>query len=200
MANKIKKVSVNSLEKAVSEHATNDLVEKEWGGISFVVKPLLSFKEMLTFVDGVVKSCFTPTDGTYIPEIKDFAIRCSIIEIYANLSMPSNVEKRYSIACGCDDLIDTIMSCVNKRQFHAMIEAIDEKIEHTAEANISDITSRINDVYTSFAAIENQFADIFGNVNKDDIGKMVSSLTNGGFSENAIVKAIYEEKAKGGDS
>lgn len=199
MANKVKRISINALEKIVDEQYKPEPIAYEWNGISVTIHPVLSFEEMLTFVDGVVKSCFTSTDGKYMPEIKDFAIRCSILEIYANFSLPSNVEKRYALTNACDDLIDTIVQNINLRQYSSMLDAIDKKIEYIAEANIDALTARMNELYNSFETVEKQLGGLLGGVNQEDVKKMIDAVSDSKLDETKIVRAIYDEKAKGAE-
>ena len=143
MADKIKKISINAFEEAVnSQYNPTEVVE--WRGLKIVVKHALSLKENLTFVDSVVKSCFGKEDGAYMPEVKDFAVRSCIIEHYTNITLPSNLDKRYELLYG-SDLLEAIMPNINQLQFNALMRAIESKTEYLAKSNIEASTRAINE-------------------------------------------------------
>ena len=126
MAIKVKKVSINALEKCVQEMNVENITEHEWNGITFSLKHRLGLMEMMTFVDGVVKSCFAGDGAQYTPEVLDFAIRCSLLEIYANFTLPAKVEHRYDIVYGCGDLFAIILENIDRVQYDDILRSIDE--------------------------------------------------------------------------
>ena len=196
MAEKIKKISVNALEKAIKENISNDPITYDWNGLHITIRPRLSLKEMMTCADGAVKSCFASDDGQYLPEIKSFAIDSGILEAYTNLSLPANIESRYEFICGCEELINFIKVKVNQHQLQEMLDAIDEKIKYIASANIDDVTARMNEIYGSLEDIEHQFEGLFGNVNPESLNKMITALSDGKLDEEKLVKVIMSEKEK----
>lgn len=193
MANKIKKISINALEKCVKEAVGEPIVTKEWRGININIKTRLGLMEMMTFVDGVVKTCFTDNDTRYTPEVRDFAIRCSVLEMYANFTLPNNVEKRYELAYGCD-AYKTIMESIDMSQFDAMLRAIDDKVEHLAEANIEAVTRQVNELYASLSALEERLSTVFQGIDKETITQLVGAMTDGKFDEERLVHAYLETK------
>lgn len=193
MENKIKKISINALEKCVKEAAGEPIVTKEWRGINVNIKVRLGLKEMMTFVDGVVKTCFTEDDNQYTPEVLDFAIRSSVLEMYANFTLPSNIEKQYELVYGCD-VYSTILEAIDRSQFDAMLRAIDEKISHIAASNIEAVTRQVNDVYASLNALEERLSAVFQGIDKDAITGLVGAMADGKFDEEKLVQAYLETK------
>ena len=193
MANKIKKISINALEKCVKEAAGEPIVTKEWRGINVNIKVRLGLKEMMTFVDGVVKTCFTEDDNQYTPEVLDFAIRSSVLEMYANFTLPTNIEKQYELVYGCD-MYETILETIDRSQFDAMLRAIDEKIAHIAASNIEAVTRQVNDVYASLNALEERLSAVFQGIDNDAITGLVGAMADGKFDEEKLVQAYLETK------
>lgn len=194
MSNKIKKISINALEKSIGD--INQYVTTEWHGLEIIIKKRLTLKEMMLFVDSVVKVCFTSDDNTYMPEIKDFAIRSNILEMYSNLTLPLDIAKKYNIIYDCD-LVEIILENINRVQFGKMIEAIDEKIEHLANSNIKAITTQMNELYSSLAGMENKMKEIFGVLDKKDIDALLSAITNNKLDESKLMAAYIQQKNKG---
>lgn len=193
MTTKTKRVSINTLERCVKEAVGSPIVTKEWRGINVNIKVRLGLQEMMTFVDGVVKTCFTEGGKRYTPEVLDFAIRSSVLEMYANFALPSNIEKQYELVYGCD-VYSIILQTIDRSQFDAMLHAIDEKIEHIALANIEAVTLQVNEIYASLSALETRLSSIFQNIDKKDIERLLGAMADGKFDEEQLVHAYFEAK------
>lgn len=192
MADKIKKISINAFEEAVEkEYVPTSNVE--WRGLTIVVMRRLSLNAMMTFVDSVVKSCFEQDSGTYIPEVKDFAMRSCIIEHYTNISLPSNIERRYELLYR-SDIFDAIMEHIDQLQFNAMIRAIEDKLSHLAQSNIDAVTKQMNELYASVEKMVERLGSEFDGIDGEQISKIVNAIADGQIDERKIVKAIISER------
>lgn len=120
----VKKISVEQLR----EHSTPcDCKTVLWHGISFTLKPLLSFGEVTKFVDSVLNACSGKHDGEhdglFIPEMKDFAIRANTVLRYACVDLPSDFGEQYELLY-TTDIYDCILSAINRPQFDSILDAI----------------------------------------------------------------------------
>lgn len=195
MADKIKKISINAFENAVnSQYNPTEVIE--WRELKIVVKRSLTLKDTLTFVDSVVKSCFSQEDGAYMPEIKDFAIRSCIVEHYTNITLPSNLDKRYDLLYS-SDLLDAIMQNVDQLQFNAMMRAIESKTEYLAKSNIESSTRAINELYASLDSLREKFEATFANISGEELNKVITAIGANGLDEEKIVKAVLKAKKSG---
>lgn len=194
MANKIKKISINAFEKAV-EADYESTVNVEWRGLAIVVNHSITLNDMLTFVDSVVKSCFEKETGTYMPEVKDFAIRSCIIEHYTNITLPTNVEKRYDLLYH-SDLLDAIMPNIEQLQFNSLIRAIEDKTAHLAQANIEAMSKQMNELYASMDNMRKQLESTFTGVDGNELNRVIAALSSGKLDEEKIVNAIMSAKKK----
>ena len=192
MVTKVKRISINALEKAISEHIGDSAVTKEWNGLQIVIKHRLCLKEMLAFVDGIVESCFDE-NGKYLPEIYDFATRCSVLESYANLSLPKNVEDKYQLVYAFNGY-EMIMSEIDRTQFDAMLIAIKEKINHIASAKIESITTQVNDLYASVSSLEERVGDLFSGIDKDTMKNLVLAMSDSKLDEEKLMRAYMKAK------
>lgn len=195
---KAKKISIASFDKIMKETYT-PVQTIEWNGKEITIKHTLPFKEMLVFVDSVTKSCFVSDTGTYLPEVKVFAIKCCVLEMYANFTLPSNVEHRYELVYNTD-AFDVVLQHINIKQFNEIIDAISEKVENIAQANIENINTQMQEVYSAFDNLQKQFNSIFAGVNAEDISNFMGAISNSGLDETKLVKAYAEQgKAKDGE-
>lgn len=194
MANKSKKISISALEKCIERKP--ETVNVEWNGLDISVKTRLSLDEMLSFVDGVAKSCFAVDTGEFVPAAKDFVVGCFIVEMYSNLTLPRNVDEKYKII-SCCDIVDVILNNVDKTQFDNIIKSVNEKIRYLIETNIAQATVKINELLYSFGNLESKIGELFGKVSPDDVQALVSSLSDGKIDEGKLMEAYLKNKDKG---
>ena len=189
---KSKRVSITSFEKIMKETHT-PFIKIDWHGIEVTVKHTLSLSEVMSFVDSVTKSCFTDDRGVYLPEVKDFAIKCNILDMYANFALPANVERRYDLVY-CTDAVESVLANINTAQYHEIVDAINDKIDNLAQANIEAVHSQMNELYTAFDGLQSQMSKIFDGVNVEDITKMVGAISGSSFDEEKLVQAFINQK------
>ena len=189
MAKKIKKVSVNALERVVNEQCTQDTVVN-WFDIEVNIVNTLSLKDMLSFVNDIVNACFLD-DGTYIPEIMDFAIKSGILTRYANFTLPNNTEKQYWLIYN-SNVVDMVKEHINLDQLQEIIDSATLKIEHMCDMDFVATKAKLEELYNAFANIGTQFGDIFDNISADDIQKVVEAIGTNGVDEEKIVSAYIE--------
>lgn len=200
MANntKSKKISITAFDKIMREENT-PIEIIEWHGIDVTIRKTLSLKDALTFVDTVSKSCFDSETGAYMPEVKVFAMKCCILEMYANFSLPANVEHKYDLVYNTD-AVDTVLKHINMRQLNELTDAISEKVDNMAQANIENINKQMNDVYNAFNELQNHFGQILSGVNAEDVSKLVQSIAEGKIDEDKIVQAyLSQNKSEQGE-
>lgn len=194
MANKVKKISINALEKCIERKP--ETVNIEWNGLDITIKTRLSFEEMMAFVDGVAESCFAADTKAFIPVAKDFVIGCLVIEMYSNLTLPQNVNKKYEIVSGCD-VVDVILENVDKAQFDNIVKSINEKIRYLIEENLAQATIKTNDLLYSVSDIESKVGDLVSKITPDDMRTLITSISNGKLDEGKLMEAYLESKNKG---
>lgn len=198
MAAKVKRISVNAFEKAMKDTYT-PVETFDWNGIEVTVKKCLGLKEMMEFVDSVVKSCFADNTGEYIPEIKDFATKVCILEKYANFTMPSNVESQYALIYQTD-AVERVLGYVNPQQFNEVCVAIAKKVEHRAQADIEASRKELNRMIDSIDVLQEQMSALFAGVSADDIKAVAQAVDGGALDEHKIVRAYIDETGdKAGD-
>lgn len=193
MADKIKKISVNAFERCVKESGYENTTTIQWNGVDVVVKKCIPFEEMMSFVDSVVKSCFTSDNAVYVPEVKEFAVKCNLLDTYANFTLPSNASAKYELIYQ-SDIVNIVLGYIDREQFQEILNAIDDKIDNLVQANIFVINQRMNEVLASVEKLRNQFADIFNGVGKDEVIKLVDAMANGKFDASELMNAYFENK------
>lgn len=192
MAKKIKRVSISALDEIVKQKY-QPLKVVEWNGVEVTIKPTLSLQEMLRFADSVTKSCFDIVTGAYLPEAKNFAIRCNVMDTYANFSLPENNEHKYILAM-CSGAFEMVMEHINMAQYHELINAINAKIDNQASANVQMMTMKFDEVVSAFEDLQEKVSSLFENITADDLKKLTDAMANNNFTDEGLVKAYMEHK------
>ena len=186
------KITIDELRNAVDEHFELT-TEAYWHSLALHIKKCLSFQDMLMFVRDVVSSCFEQDTNEYLPEIKDFALRCCVLEYYAGIVLPEAISEKYEIVYH-SDIASFIVRRVDETQFAAIIQAIDDKIEHLAQSNIEALNKQMNEVVTEFASLEENLAGIFDGIDNDTVSKIANAIAGGSFDEHKLVEAFQTDK------
>lgn len=181
-------ISIDDFTKAI-ESEYQPVTEVEWRGLTFQVKHHLSLADMMEFTSSVVNSCFVVGSGEYIPEVKDFTTRCAILEYYAGIKLPRNIEAKCDLVYS-SDIISCIVQHVDGAQFNSMCAAIDKKIDNIAQSNIEALNKQIEEVVAGFKDLETKLSDIFSGIDNDTISKVAGAIADGSFDENKLVEAF----------
>ena len=197
MAEEIKRISVNAIERMIKQEDVEMYKQTQFHGETMFIKHSLSLDEALAFISGIADSVFMD-DGTYVPEAKEFTMRCAILEMYANFRLPENVKNKYDIVYSdiIYDAIDLIMSNINTEQFDDMCEAIDKRISYNLKTNVQAVERKIAGLMQGLEELEEQMRGIFGGMTQEDVATLVGSLAKGVDEEkivNALVAAKYTE-------
>lgn len=190
---KVNRIDASTLVEAVNK-ITEQTTEFEWNGMSIVVNRTLPMETMLEFVDYVVKTCFSD-DGEYLPEVKDFAIKSCLLEMYANFDLPTDLATRYAVIYN-SDIVDAVLNRIEGRQFGEIINAIEQKIANLAQANVQMVYAQMNRINDEFENLQNNIAALFTGVDQDDIKKLVNAISNGNIDEGKIVQAFASQNKK----
>lgn len=186
---KIQKISVNAMDEIMKRFDTVETIE--WNGLQVVIKKNLSLEEMMTFANSVVKSCFDQASGAYMPEVKDFAIRANVLDMYTNFTLPKDLSKQYDMVIW-SGAVEMVLNYINYAQFNELVKAIDSKLQNTADANIQAFITKLDNVTTAFSDMQTEMEKMFSGVDTEDIGKLVGAIANGNNTEEGIVKSYLE--------
>lgn len=198
MAEKIKRVSINKLEKYVDDCAM-EFIPVTLGELEFVVKPKLKLKEVMEFVRSVSNSCLSEESSDYIPEARDFSIRVNAFEYYTNLSLPSDINKKYDFVYG-SDIFDIILENIDMSQFNQIMKSIDERIRYAVGMRISDVHREVNEMYAVLENLQAQFEDMFKGINPDELSGFINSVSGMNITEEGLVNAFKQNYASNNDS
>lgn len=197
MAKNTKKISINQFESVVKERFPKTTTE-QWFDVEVTITPTISLKEVLSFANDVVLSCFHDTNG-FMPEMMDFAIRSNILSRYANFNLPDNLESRYDLLYR-SDAVDFVCGHINMAQLQELISAINKKIDYMCQTNIKGIESKMQEIVESFEKMQGETEALFSGVTADDFGKLMGVFAqHGEIDEKKIVDALMENRKEADD-
>ena len=188
-----KKVSIDSFDKVAQAMAVSDTVI-DWHGTEVTVKHTIGFTDMMEFVHDAAESCFSES-GSFVPEVMDFAIKSNILTRYANFILPDDLEHRYAMIYG-SDIVGVVCEHINNEQLQEITSAIKRKVNYACDAEVSVIQRKAAEMLNAFEELNKQVAGMFDGISQDDIQKLLGAVANGGFNEDALVKA-YLQQTKG---
>lgn len=199
MKNSKEKISITKLEAAInSDDRFPETTTVEWNGLNIIIKRTISIQEMFTAADLISHACFAAEDDSYQPENKDFAIRNYVMELYTNVTLPADTEKRYYMLYK-SDLFNVVLEHINKQQFNTMLRAVDEKVDYAVRAQLDGMQRQAGDLIREIRHVSDQISSIFKDISGDDVNKLVETLVSG-IDENKLAEAYIEQKYKGPDT
>lgn len=93
-----------------------------WHGIKICVRPVLKFEETIEFIQDVMDAVLRK-DGTFRPEMTDFAFRMCTVLRYTNASLHGDLEEQY-FALYATDLYDTVKENICSDQLESIRQSI----------------------------------------------------------------------------
>lgn len=190
----IKSFETKDLIGSYSKEAEESVTTIKWREEEIGIKKYLSLKDMLEFVDKVVKSCFLD-DGTYLPEIEEFVIRVCILEKYTNFELPTNTQDKYSLVY-CTDIINAISIHIDAEQLSEIRATVSKKINHQLRLNVESSHRKFEELYSAFSNLQTNIEQLFSGIDTENVNSMLSAFNNGSFDEKKIVDAYMDRKNK----
>lgn len=167
----------------------------EWNEMSISVKRFLEMEDMMNFTYSVFNSCFSNTTGEYRPEVKDFAIRSCILEIYANFDLPDNLAERYNLIYQ-SSVIPEIMRYIDQAQFNAIMIAIDSKIEARISMNVEKFENEMREAQDTLNGVLEFVKEIFDGIDNETVKQIAGAITNMKIDPEKLAETVVEVNAR----
>ena len=188
---KRQRISVNAFEKVAKANSNSKTIT--WNDIEITITPSLSLKDMMRFVSNVVSLCFVGKDNAYHPEVKDFAVKANVLEMYANFTLPKDINKQYEFIYNTD-AFETVLMNVNPHQFPEVMVAIDKKLENLAASSVADAERRMNDLLSSVESIGTQLESVFSGIDAETMTGIAEALKDGKIDEAKLMESYMSKK------
>jgi len=187
-----KKISVSEIMEAVRAEREED-GSFRFHGMDVTVKRVLTIEEMAQFVNDVVSGAFNDETNEYTPEFLELIRRAATISMYTNIELPDDAFDVYELVYSTD-LYEKVICLIDQDAYVDMIDAIDEKVEHLAHAQLSELQLQIETIAARFEELSASLEALVGGVSSDDINKLAGAIIGGGLDEEKLVKAFAKQK------
>lgn len=167
----------------VIDSVRQQVMKVEWNGLEFTVKYMIPLVDMWAFVNSVVGSCFDDDDGEYLPHFKDITFRYCVVKFYTDIELPDEEEcdltELYGALYGTD-LIQVIVSHIDRTQMNIIMKSIEEKVEDELSSRRNELAKRLDKTIGAFEEITKSLSEIMGDISSSDIKAIQDALANGG--------------------
>ena len=99
---------------------------------------------MMEFCKEIAENCFT-NDGSFIPEIMDFAIKSGVLTRYANFRLPENLEEQYRLIYNTD-AYETVVRRINTDQLNEIVRAANMKIKYLCDSDVLAFRAKMEEL------------------------------------------------------
>jgi hypothetical protein len=155
-------------------------------------KRFLPLAGALAFVENVAEGCFDAETGEYLPQAKEFAVRCEVLTRYGGLKLPEDMEARYAFAFH-SFAAKRVLWRVDRKQIKALRAAADEKIRFKLALFASAASLKTAELLQSFEALSSAFETLFAGLSAADVSafaKAVGAIKR--LDEQKLVQAVLK--------
>lgn len=148
----------------------------EWGGYEICITRTISLPKMLEFVANAAESCFGD-DGSFIPEIMDFAVKSNIISMYTNIKLPKDVKKQYELLY-MTNLCEEVVKQVNNQQINEILNSVASKVKYNADSRVNAAHAEIRRIADGFAETKSRLDTLTEYFSDTDLREVVEKFVN----------------------
>lgn len=190
MANKVKKVSVNQIDKIIPVDEDFEIVISDTDDVVITVRPRLDLSDSLEFVRSVVSSVVDEDLGiTYC--LKDFSTKIHTLQYYTNITIPQNLDKQQKLAYS--EILNTIFHDPRFKydEYQSLLRSIDKQIEFEANKMQNEVRAEVRKLVEVF----NGFGKAFDGVKPEEITSLIDNFSKiQKIDEKAMVEAYMKVK------
>lgn len=194
MAQDSNTISFQDLKK-VADEVTIATTTFEWNNLAIQVKHALPMDEVAICINAVVRACFDDETNEYVAAAKPFAIRSAVLHFYTNIDLPNEYAEQYSILYG-NDLFDSILEYVDRRQYADILESIDTQIDYEIRTQMAAVSKDINTLVNYFDQMRTTMSSVMDNVSPDDFKTLVSKMGQLDVNGEQLVKLVLDSMSE----
>ena len=189
---KEKKISINAFEEAAGNQESTSVVT--WNGLDITVRRRIAYKDLMSAGIVATEACFDQ-GGEYVPEAKDVSIRLIVLALYTNLTIPTNIDKRYEMAC-FSGVFEAILPAIDRYQYDRLVEAVEERIRIRTNAAVDAVVRQANSVAEAVQTLsekfEEQFSTLLGDITPEEMNLVIRGIAEGQVNEEKVAN-VYKE-------
>ena len=199
-------ISFLDFEEDVNARYENEIIV-DWLGRDIVIKKNLALYEVLNFVDDVVDNCYQGDEvKTFMPELKDYAIKFCMITFYTNIILMNNLDGESTnsensftpdIFITRSGIIDVIKQHIDTRQFDEIVLAIESKIEYinqTYVAGVMSDISKVNNIIEEALPVIEAFSTDESRDKLNELMDIISTFNNDNTIQQLAIQQVKNER------
>lgn len=199
-------ISFLDFEEDINARYENEAVVN-WLGRDIKIKKKLALYEVLNFVDDVVDNCYQGDDvKTFMPELKDYAIKFCMITFYTNIILMNNPDGESTdsdnnftpdIFITRSGIIDVIKQHIDTRQFDEIVLAIESKIEYinqTYVAGVMSDISKVNNIIEEALPVIEAFSTDESRDKLNELMDIISTFNNDNTIQQLAIQQVKNER------
>lgn len=183
------------LNEAIARSYTPDTKTLKIGGANVEIKTRLTLAQALGFVEFVVSACYGQ-DGSYMPEMLDFATDCAVLTLYGGFTLPDDMSAAYDMVTRAGWIVDEITEHINPKQYASLVQAVDERIDQINQSRAAETMKKLDEISEAFDGIVTKMGDLFGGLTGEDMKAAINAIGENGIDEEKLMKAYVEAKEK----
>lgn len=182
--------------KRMAKKTDKAITEVKLGTATVKVRNTVSITEMLALTTSAVDTCFT-SDGQYVPEMEDFAIKCGIIATYTNVQLPEELNEQYDVVYKTT-LFDDIIGYINPVQYREIEYGVKARIENMIDADIMAIRNKYDKLADALSKFDEQITAMFSGIEPGMLQDFVQAIGSNGLDEEKLARAFLSHKEGSG--
>lgn len=171
---------------------------EEYEGIPIEFRTSLTLHDVLQICNDVVQGCFLD-DDTYIPEIRIFLLKRSLVNALTNIELPEDASECYEFLMNSEivDWLDDKLFELHGSAIEQLTEAIDRKLNYMADLGLAAIRSKMNQLIFTIDNFATESSKLFGDISTEDRDKLIASIGSlNTLDEEKLVKAFIKQEKK----
>lgn len=160
------------------------------------IRKLISFTEMVAFIDSVVQSCFLGERGEYSPEARHIATYTNLVKRYTDMELPDGTDEIYRVIHETG-IVHTILENIDRSQYEEIEYAIGEKVRYLNEVHMNEFYNSMQNLCVQVKEMVGVMSELFGGIGEEDLATALKTLSASGVTKEDVVRAVLDLRTDG---
>lgn len=177
---------------------TKSHITEKYESIPVEFNTSLTLHDILQISDDVVQGCFLD-DGTYIPEVRTFLLKRSLVNTLTNIELSEDASECYEFLMNSEIAfwLDEKLYELHGSAIEELVEAIDRKLDYMADLGLAAMRDKMNQLIFTIDNFATESSKLFGDISTEDRDKLIASVSSlNTLDEEKLVKAFIKQEKK----
>lgn len=179
-------ISIDDI-KNIAENKYKHYTSLKWLGHDLIIRKIIPFEAVHSFVNSVADACFNSETGAYEPENRDFMYKYCEIVFFTNVELPLDFDDAYDVVY-ITNLNDMIHEYADQYQIADIQSSITEAIQYRIDQNLDSLKAELR----GFEDVFKKLGETMSAIDPEEIKKTMDAISkHGKLDEAAVVKALF---------